>query len=87
MQVLHWGRARRFFKTKKLAEAPLKVWREAVKQAVWKNFPDIQNTYGDASWVDGMVVFNIKAKDFRLVAIAQVEKEKIYIKHVMTHVE
>ena len=87
MQVIHWGRARRFFRDNPGAERALKDWRMAVQQAEWKNFPEVRNTFGSADWVDGKIVFDIKNNDYRLIAIVAFENGKLYIKHVMTHAE
>lgn len=87
MQVVHWGRARKFFQEHKPAEEPLKQWRKAVQAAEWKNFPDVRATFTTADWVDGKIVFDIKGNDYRLIAIAQFENEKLYIRHVLTHEE
>ncbi len=87
MQVVHWGRARRFFQQYKEAEEPLKQWRAAVQAADWKNFPDVRRTFTTADWVDGKIVFDIKGNDFRLIAIAEFENEKLYIRQVLLHAE
>lgn len=85
MQVIRWERARKFFQKHKLAEEPLKQWRTAVQSANWKNFPDVRRTIITADWVDGKIVFDIKGNNYRLIAIAQFENEKLYIRHVLTH--
>lgn len=87
MQVIHWGRARQFYKKHRLAEAPLKQWRTVVLAADWKTFPDVRETFNTADWVDGKIVFDIKGNDYRLVAIANFKNGKLYIRHVMTHQE
>ena len=76
MQVVHWGRARKFFQEHKQAEEPLKQWRTVVQAADWKNFPDVRCTFNTADWVDGKIVFDIKGNDYRLIAIALFENEK-----------
>jgi mRNA interferase HigB len=80
MQVIHWGRARQFFKSHPEAEAPLKAWKSALQSAVWKNFPDVKQTWNSADWVNGKIVFDIKGNDFRLIAIAKFEEGKLYIR-------
>lgn len=85
MKVVHWGRARQFFQEHRQAEEPLKQWRLAVQAARWKSFPDVRKTFRSADWVDGKIVFDIKGNDYRLIAIAEFEKENLYIRHVLTH--
>lgn len=87
MKVIHWGRARSFFHKYRRAEEPLKQWRSAVQSAQWKSFADVRKTFNTADWVDGKIVFDIKGNDYRLIAIAHFENEKLYIRHVLTHEE
>jgi mRNA interferase HigB len=87
MQVIHWGRARKFFQKHPEAETPLKNWRMAVQKADWRNFPDVKATFNTADWVAGQVVFDIKGNEFRLVAFVRFEKNRIFIRDVLTHAE
>jgi len=87
MRVIHWGRARRFFQYNPGAEKALKDWRKAVQEAKWKNFPDVKRTFGSADWVAGKIVFDIKNNEYRLIAIVAFKNQKLYIKHIMTHLE
>lgn len=88
MQVINWGRARRFFQRHPKAELPLKQWRAVVQAAEWANFPDVKSTFGHhADWVDGKIVFDIKGNDYRLIAVAHFESGKLYIRNVLTHEE
>lgn len=87
MQVIHWGKARKFYKKYPEAEYPLKQWKQAVQNADWKNFSDVRNTFSSADWVSANIVFNIKGNDFRLIAIAAFSNDKLYIKRILTHEE
>jgi mRNA interferase HigB len=87
MRIVYWGRAKRFFQVHKQAEAPLRQWREKVQESKWKNFPDVRKTFSSADWVDGKIVFDIKGNDYRLIAITQFEKGRLYIRQVLTHEE
>ncbi len=87
MQIIHWGRARQFFKRHKRAEEPLKQWRTAVQGAEWKNFADVRKTFRSADWVAGRIVFDIMGNHYRLICIACFENGRIYINNVLTHKE
>jgi mRNA interferase HigB len=87
MQIIHWGRARQFFKKHKDAEGPLKAWRTAIQAAAWKSFTDVRQTWNSADWVAGKIVFDIKGNDFRLIAITKFEDGKLYIREILTHHE
>lgn len=85
MRVVHWGRARQFFRLHKNAEVPLKQWKTAVLKAKWKNFPDVRAEFSSADWVDGKIVFDIKGNHYRLIAITQFANGRLYICDVLTH--
>ena len=87
MKVVHWGRARKFFRKHKEAEEPLRQWRSAVQASDWKKFSDVRRTFISADWVNGKIVFDIKGNDYRLIAIAQFENGKLYVRHVLTDEE
>ncbi len=87
MQVVHWGRARAFYRKHPPAESPLKQWRQAVQKADWKNFDDIRNTFASADWLEGNIIFNIKGNHYRLIAIGSFTNQKLYIRQVLTHEE
>ena len=87
MIVRYWGNARKFFNTYRAAEAPLKAWRIAVQKATWVDFPSIKQTFNTADWYEGLVIFDIKGNDFRLIAVCVFERGTVYIKQVLTHEE
>lgn len=87
MQVIHWGRARKFIKRQPPAEMPLKAWRTAIQAAKWNNFFEIKRTWNSVDWVDGKIVFDIKGNDYRLIAIVKFQNEKLYIREILTHEE
>lgn len=87
MNVVHWGRARTFFKSYPKAKLPLEAWRAAVLAAKWVNPADIKKTFNTADFYKDRVIFDIKGNDFRLIAIVRFEFEKVYIRHVLTHKE
>jgi mRNA interferase HigB len=87
MQIIHWGRARQFFRKHKKAEKPLKQWRLAVQAADWKNFADVRRTFRSVDWVAGRIVFDIGGNNYRLICVARFENGRIYICNVLTHKE
>ncbi|MBS1999051.1 MAG: type II toxin-antitoxin system HigB family toxin [Cyanobacteria bacterium SZAS LIN-2] len=87
MQIVHWGRVRKFFHNHRQAKLPLLRWKTAVQAANWENFSAVRQTFNSADWVDGKLVFNIKGNDYRLIATAQFSNGRIYVRQVMTHAE
>ena len=87
MRIIHWGRAKQFYRKYSAAESPLKQWRKTVRQANWTNFSQIREIFPTADRVNGKIVFNIKGNYYRLIAIAIFENDRLYIKQVLTHEE
>ncbi len=87
MKIVHWGYAKRFYRLHRFAEAPLRVWKTKVQEASWENFSDIRQTFSNADWIGGRIVFNIAGNHYRLIAIANFKEQRLYICQVMTHEE
>ncbi len=87
MHIIHWGKARQFYRKYPAAEGPLKQWRKITREAEWKNFHDIRNAFPTADWVEGNIIFNIKGNSYRLIAIIAFENGKLYIRQVLPHEE
>jgi mRNA interferase HigB len=87
MQVIQWGQARRFWKKHPEAEIPLKKWRLVVQSNHWKNFAELKRSFNAADYVDGKIIFDIKGNDFRLIAVAYFQNDKLWIRNVLTHTE
>ena len=87
MRVTYWGKARKFYKEYKNAEAPLKAWKKATLEANWTDFNSVKMTFNTVDWVDGLLIFDIKGNDYRLVSVCVFEKGRLYIKEIMTHEE
>jgi mRNA interferase HigB len=67
-------------------EQHLKTWYQTVVSADWNNLNELKTTYGDASIVgNGMVVFNIKGNDHRLVVKVNYERKFVLIRFLGTH--
>jgi mRNA interferase HigB len=65
----------------------LDAWYRLAKSAKWESFTDLKKYFGAADVVGNFTVFNIKGNHYRLIADVQYEKQKIYIKCVLTHEE
>lgn len=87
MKIVHWGKAKRFYRQYKFAEKLLRDWKKKVQSIDWNNFADVRQTFSNADWVCQKIVFNISGNHYRLVAIAKFTIHKLYICRVMTHEE
>ena len=66
----------------------LETWYETVKGARWEKPSDIQEFYATVSILkNSRVVFNIKGRDYRLVAKINYRKQWLFIRFIGTHTE
>jgi mRNA interferase HigB len=67
------------------AEAPLQAWFRTMKNEVFMDFNDLKATYASADQVNGLTVFNIGGNKYRLIAAIHYNRQKVYIRAVLTH--
>jgi mRNA interferase HigB len=67
---------------------PLMDWYNIVKEANWRNFHDIKQTFNSVDSVGNEhYVFNIKGNKYRLIALIFFDKRTVFIRFVGTHSE
>ena len=72
----------------KAARAQYEAWRAIAEKAQWKNPEDVKKSHPKASILkSGRVVFNIKANDFRLIALVQYQNGILMIRFFGSHEE
>ena len=72
----------------KVARAQYEAWRAIVESAEWKSPADVKKAHPKASILKGgRVVFNIKANDFRLIALVQYRDGIVMIRFFGSHEE
>ena len=72
----------------KAARAQYDAWRVIAASAQWKTPRDIKKAHPKASILKaGRVVFNIKANDYRLIAVVQYENGVMMIRFFGSHEE
>ena len=78
----------RDFATKHIdAAGPLDDWYRIVRTADWRTPADVKRTFGTASFVGDVVVFNICGNKYRLSVNIRYRFHAVYIRRVMTHTE
>ncbi|WP_414717285.1 type II toxin-antitoxin system HigB family toxin [Telluribacter sp.] len=66
----------------------LTAWFKTVKKAEWESVKDMRLDFPNAEMVvDGKAVFNIKANDYRLVALVGFRTKRVYVLWLGTHAE
>jgi mRNA interferase HigB len=72
----------------KAARAQYDAWRAIVERAQWKTPEDVKKAHPKASILkSGRVVFNIKANDYRLIAVVHYVNGVLAIRFFGSHEE
>ena len=72
----------------KAARAQYDAWRAIAASAQWRTPQDVKKAHPKASILKaGRVVFNIKANDYRLIAVVQYENGVMMIRFFGSHEE
>jgi mRNA interferase HigB len=91
MRIIKVSRLGEYGKKYSQASSSLKKWSTATRNAVWKSFQDVKNTFRSADQMAlgerHFVVFNIGGHAFRLVTVIHYNRGIVYIRRFMTHAE
>ncbi|MCX2739497.1 type II toxin-antitoxin system HigB family toxin [Pontibacter anaerobius] len=88
MHVISQKTIKEYYEKHAAAKPYLTAWYKTVKKAQWGSVNDIRQDFPSAEMVvDGKVVFNIKANDFRLVALVGFRGKKVFVLWIGTHAE
>jgi mRNA interferase HigB len=87
MHVISFSRLREFYESHSTAKPSLLGWHKIAKNADWQNFDQLRQTFSSADQVGKFIVFNIGGNNFRLIVFIDFNKQKIFIRHVLTHAE
>jgi mRNA interferase HigB len=67
--------------------ASLNAWYKITKNADWKNFADVRNSWKNSDIVGRFVVFDISHNRCRLIATIQYKWRMVYIRRILGHAE
>lgn len=68
-------------------EKALARWYKIVKAGNFKSFVELRNQFPSADQVNNLTVFNIGGNKVRLIAAIHYNRQKLYIRAVLTHAE
>lgn len=68
-------------------EALLSAWYKVAKNAQWKHFAEIRQTWRSVDRVSTCIVFDIANNRCRQIAWINYEREKLLIRHILEHTE
>ncbi len=69
------------------AREPLLRWHTLMAKTDFASFAELRAAFGAADRVGKLTVFDIGGNKYRLVAAIHYNRRRVYIRHVLTHVE
>lgn len=63
------------------------AWYRLVSTSGFANFTEIRQTFNSADYVSPFTIFDIGGNNFRLIAVIHYNRQKLYIREVLTHAE
>jgi mRNA interferase HigB len=87
MHVITRKRLNEFAEQHPDAKSSLARWYTIIRRGRFVNFARLRETFPHADQVGKFTVFNIGGNKVRLIAAVHYNRNKIYIRHVLTHQE
>ncbi len=89
MHVITKRMLREFWENPKYsrAQSPLLQWYQAAADAEWHCFADVKKTFGSCDQVGSKTVFDVGGNKYRIIAVIDYERQKVYIRAVLDHRE
>ena len=69
------------------AKTPLEAWHKLVDQSELETFAQIKQVFNSADYMPPYYVFDIAGNHFRIISIVHFNRQKLYVRHVLTHAE
>jgi mRNA interferase HigB len=67
--------------------ASLNAWCKIAKNADWRNFAEVRNSWGNSDVVGPFVVFDISHNRCRLIATIKYRWRMVYIRRILSHAD
>jgi mRNA interferase HigB len=87
MHIITRKRLNDFAKVHPDCAAGLAQWFKEMRHANFSNIQEVRAIFPHADKVGKFTVFNIGGNKARLIAAIHYNRKKVYIRHVLTHVE
>ncbi|MEK7474270.1 MAG: type II toxin-antitoxin system HigB family toxin [Candidatus Coatesbacteria bacterium] len=87
MHVISRKRINEFVAVHGDARSALVAWYAIVSRTRFGSFAEVRRTFPSADQVGNKVVFNIGGNKYRLIAAVHFNREKVYIREILTHAE
>ncbi len=87
MHVITRKKAREFWGRHPDSKSSLGRWYKIVSKQDYDSFQHLRQTFPSADLVGDLVVFNISGNKYRLIAAIHFNRNKLYIRHILTHAD
>lgn len=69
------------------AREALLAWHQLVCAAHFQTLSDVKKTFNSADLVSPYTVFDIAGNHFRIITVIHYNRQKVYVREVLTHAE
>ena len=87
MHVISRKRLNEFAERHPEAKSSLAHWYHLMKRNDFSNFVELRATFPSADQVGKLTIFNIGGNNVRLIAAIHYNRQKVYVRSVLTHDE
>lgn len=87
MHVITRKRLNEFAEKHPEARSGLAHWYRLMKPGAFRSFANLRETFPSADLVGRLIVFNIGGNKTRLIAALHFDRQKVYVRAVLTHSE
>ncbi len=87
MHIISRKALRDFWQQHPDSQSPLTHWYQAMKRTDFENLAALRSAFPTADKVSDLVVFNIGGNKYRLITSIHFNRQKVYIRDVLTHRE
>lgn len=78
---------REFAARHRQAAEPLRAWYAIMSKSDFGSFAEIKRAFRSVDKVGKFTVFDLGGNKYRLIAAIHYNRNKVYIRHVLTHAE
>ena len=87
MHIISRKALRQFWEQHPDSKLALARWFKIVRHADFQDFSELRSTFPSADKVGQWIMFNIGGNKYRLITAIHFNRDKVYIRHVLTHQE
>lgn len=87
MHIITRKRLNEFVLKHPTSKSALQHWYRQIKSAKFQSFAELRAIFPHADQVGKLTVFNIGGNNVRLIAAIHYNRQKVYIRAVVTHTE